>query len=140
MSVELTDKQQRVLEAIIRLARRGEPAAVVRIAREAKVANKAVAPIIRTLERRGLVTVERIGIQQRYRVGEMATAWLGVKSTWRDRRRRKERDSKGRQRRACMCCGKSFMSEGPHNRLCNACRQMGDDGSPYTVVGVEPWA
>ena len=139
MKKPLTEKQQRVLEAIIRLARRGEPAALVRIAREAKVANMAVAPLIRTLEQRGLVTVERIGIQQRYRVGEAATAWLAVKSGgWKQRRAAHEK--KRKQRRACLCCGKSFLSEGPHNRLCNACRQKGDDGSPYSVVGIEPWA
>lgn len=25
--------------------------------------------------------------------------------------------------RACLCCGATFKSEGPHNRLCNACRR-----------------
>ena len=25
--------------------------------------------------------------------------------------------------RACLCCGKSFKSEGPHNRLCDSCRR-----------------
>lgn len=24
--------------------------------------------------------------------------------------------------RACMCCQAKFMSDGPHNRLCNRCR------------------
>lgn len=24
--------------------------------------------------------------------------------------------------RACLCCGTSFASEGPHNRLCDPCR------------------
>lgn len=24
--------------------------------------------------------------------------------------------------RACLCCGKSFASQGPHNRLCSTCR------------------
>lgn len=32
--------------------------------------------------------------------------------------------------RACMCCGKSFESEGPHNRLCGPCRRRGNDGLP----------
>ena len=138
MRAELTDKQRRVLAAIRRLAARGEPAALVRIAREAKVTNMAVPPLIHTLEQRGLVTVERIGIQQRYRVGEDATAWLEVRSGgW--KQRRAPREKKRKQRRACMCCGKSFLSEGPHNRLCGPCRQKGDDGSPYSVVGIEPW-
>ncbi len=28
--------------------------------------------------------------------------------------------------RNCLCCGKAFMSEGPHHRLCNACRRKDD--------------
>ncbi|MEQ9518479.1 MAG: hypothetical protein RLN89_03460 [Parvibaculum sp.] len=31
-----------------------------------------------------------------------------------------------RQRRACMCCGQSFKSEGIHNRLCKTCTVKGD--------------
>lgn len=27
-----------------------------------------------------------------------------------------------KQQRACMCCGATFMSDGPHNRLCGRCR------------------
>lgn len=30
-----------------------------------------------------------------------------------------------RKKRPCMCCGKVFLSEGPHNRLCDECRQIG---------------
>lgn len=26
-------------------------------------------------------------------------------------------------KRNCMCCQRSFASEGPHNRLCTTCRQ-----------------
>ena len=26
--------------------------------------------------------------------------------------------------RVCMCCSKSFISEGPHNRLCGRCRNL----------------
>lgn len=28
-------------------------------------------------------------------------------------------------RRACMCCGKAFDSEGIHNRMCDYCRRVG---------------
>lgn len=31
--------------------------------------------------------------------------------------------------RKCLCCGRDFMSEGAHNRLCLTCRQK--DVSPY---------
>ena len=27
-----------------------------------------------------------------------------------------------RRERNCMCCGNTFMSDGPHNRLCGRCR------------------
>jgi hypothetical protein len=30
---------------------------------------------------------------------------------------------KARGKRACMCCGTTFMSEGAHNRLCDVCRK-----------------
>lgn len=36
-----------------------------------------------------------------------------------------ERQRKLRQR-PCLCCGQTFASEGPHNRLCDPCR---DDAS-----------
>lgn len=26
-------------------------------------------------------------------------------------------------RRACLCCGEAFTSEGPHNRMCVRCRR-----------------
>jgi len=36
---------------------------------------------------------------------------------------------KGRTERACLCCGKPFLSEGAHNRLCDVCRKGG--GGPF---------
>ncbi len=35
-----------------------------------------------------------------------------------------------RRRRACLCCGHEFASEGIHNRMCDPCRQrdMAPDG------------
>lgn len=41
---------------------------------------------------------------------------------------------KGSSERACMCCGKSFLSEGPHNRLCGACGRR--SSSPYDTPAV----
>lgn len=32
-------------------------------------------------------------------------------------------------KRPCMCCGKTFNSAGPHNRLCGSCRTQ--QFSPY---------
>lgn len=39
------------------------------------------------------------------------------------------RRRKGSTERACMCCGKPFLSEGAHNRLCGSCRNR--SSSPY---------
>lgn len=33
-----------------------------------------------------------------------------------------ERKQASARRRPCLCCRKTFLSEGPHNRLCNICR------------------
>ena len=40
-----------------------------------------------------------------------------------------------RKRRPCLACRQPFMSEGPHNRLCTACRRcdMGPLDTPYAV-------
>jgi hypothetical protein len=36
-----------------------------------------------------------------------------------------------RKQRPCMCCGRPFMSQGIHNRLCDSCRHIRDDlGDP----------
>lgn len=39
-----------------------------------------------------------------------------------------------RKTRACMCCGVSFTSEGPHNRLCNPCRGQGTSLAPEAAI------
>ena len=42
--------------------------------------------------------------------------------------------SKGPRKRPCLCCGREFTSEGPHNRMCTSCRGrslwLGDDVRP----------
>ena len=37
---------------------------------------------------------------------------------------------RNRRRRACLCCGREFLSEGLHNRMCDPCRHrdMAPDG------------
>lgn len=36
--------------------------------------------------------------------------------------------------RPCLCCGIDFLSEGPHNRLCKACRHGASDLlDPFSV-------
>jgi len=41
---------------------------------------------------------------------------------------------KGTTQRPCMCCGKPFLSEGAHNRLCQGCRRLGS--SPYDTPAI----
>lgn len=43
----------------------------------------------------------------------------------------KPRRHAAQQQRACLCCGKAFLSEGAHNRLCDACRRL--SGNPFDV-------
>lgn len=33
--------------------------------------------------------------------------------------------------RPCLCCGRPFASEGPHNRLCGRCRYQSDPGDQW---------
>lgn len=33
----------------------------------------------------------------------------------------------GMKTRPCLCCGTAFVSEGPHNRMCDTCRTLNDD-------------
>lgn len=47
----------------------------------------------------------------------------------REKLERKARSTK----RACMCCRTVFLSEGPHNRLCNRCRHLGANAEDRAV-------
>jgi hypothetical protein len=38
-----------------------------------------------------------------------------------------------RKSRACLCCGKQFVSEGAHNRLCFRCRASNRAMSRYDI-------
>ncbi|MBN2631588.1 MAG: hypothetical protein JXR75_13740 [Rhodobacteraceae bacterium] len=49
----------------------------------------------------------------------------------------RQRDADARSKRgarACMCCGQSFDSDGPHNRLCGTCRVMAHDTQAYSFI------
>lgn len=39
------------------------------------------------------------------------------------------RKNQVKTQRACLCCGATFQSEGPHNRLCERCRRQ--SASPF---------
>lgn len=75
----------------------------------------------------GDVRLERQGSAVRYRVGRHVSAWVygGGKGGRKPKGRRKTQD------RACLCCGRTFRSQGPHNRLCERCRP--GDGLPQTI-------
>ena len=38
-----------------------------------------------------------------------------------------------RRLRTCLCCRDSFLSDGPHNRMCTRCRGASDAGAPYAI-------
>lgn len=43
----------------------------------------------------------------------------------------------GKTQRNCLCCRKAFMSEGPHNRMCDTCRRLGTEiQSPYGLAPI----
>ena len=42
--------------------------------------------------------------------------------------------AKKRIKRACMCCGSGFDSEGIHNRLCLTCRHRSAEAAPHGVA------
>jgi hypothetical protein len=57
---------------------------------------------------------------------------LGLTNRFTNRRRRENVATytapasdarKSRQRRPCLCCGRTFYSEGPHHRMCINCRR-----------------
>lgn len=36
--------------------------------------------------------------------------------------------------RKCLCCGTAFMSQGPHNRICQPCRYASRDTQPLELT------
>ncbi|MDJ0631081.1 MAG: hypothetical protein QNJ44_22680 [Rhodobacter sp.] len=44
---------------------------------------------------------------------------------------RKAERARRPKNRACLTCGETFLSEGPHNRMCKSCRAKGDDLVPH---------
>ena len=59
-----------------------------------------------------------------FKTREGAEAWL-------DANRDQVLAGKQMRSRDCLCCGKRFMSEGNHNRMCGPCRHRGSaEGSP----------
>lgn len=51
---------------------------------------------------------------------------------------RRQGKNANRTPRKCMCCRNTFMSDGPHNRLCKNCRNdsrsMGPMDEPFRCV------
>ena len=53
------------------------------------------------------------------RVGPLHGSPLAAEHAWERRERRRARQS-----RPCLRCGARFMSDGPHNRMCDRCRTV----------------
>lgn len=58
-----------------------------------------------------------------YRGAERVTRIFSCEYTAAGAATRLERQSRQRDR-ACLCCGETFRSDGPHNRLCTTCRRL----------------
>lgn len=54
--------------------------------------------------------------------GQPIRATLGQQEQAQSRADRLNREARSRERR-CMCCAATFLSEGPHNRMCDRCRR-----------------
>lgn len=39
-----------------------------------------------------------------------------------------------RKERPCMTCQRTFVSDGPHNRMCSHCRNLGDDTLAHSFI------
>ena len=48
----------------------------------------------------------------------------GMNSGGLSRKHLAEKDAARLKRKACLRCDREFLSEGPHNRLCQACREF----------------
>lgn len=62
--------------------------------------------------------------------GNTVNNWMrgyGLEPGWQRGGYRERRASFGRKKRRCLRCGGMFPSEGPHNRLCEACRRANRD-------------
>ena len=45
-----------------------------------------------------------------------------------------------RKKRKCLRCGKEFLSEGPHNRLCSSCKKINESiGYLPAKVASDKW-
>lgn len=65
---------------------------------------------------------------------------LGVTQERCDRLNDKAMKRSRERRRACLRCGTPFLSEGPHNRMCKACRKKADPlGTDQNVSDAVGW-
>jgi hypothetical protein len=63
--------------------------------------------------------------------GKQVSAWLPVAQA--EERASKLAKQHGFRTRKCMCCSSTFMSEGPHHRMCNTCRNKGSSAEVVPV-------
>jgi len=94
------------------------------------------------LVKRPFVTVDRgffyvrglpdaIASPGRFDTRRAAEVWLAGKADLLASIREAEAEARKGKQRPCMCCQALFLSDGPHNRLCDPCRKRGSaEGSP----------
>lgn len=107
-----------------------------------KDAGGAVRAALVWLESEGRITADpRNRVSVRYRVNASGR-WTGYsgKAAAKNPRRRGEYASPANEMpsqaasRACLCCGRGFMSEGIHNRLCESCKRGASNASPLATA------
>lgn len=77
---------------------------------------------------RGEAFARRDG-QMRVRVFAPNGRTIGDSGTWYEAAGladRHEKNARSRER-PCICCGETFRSEGPHNRMCYRCRSSAEE-------------
>ena len=89
------------------------------------------------------LTVERIAHGYAVFKGETRLTKLYTrKPAAREAQERLERErarKKPRRHRPCLTCGQTFLSDGPHNRMCPTCRgRAGSLGPQWTEPSNEP--
>lgn len=77
----------------------------------------------------GFVVTGLPGASPVFRSRAKAEAWIAEQEA-------KLPKTRQRRERACMCCGRDFMSDGAHNRLCDGCRKA--DGGPVPMGIMRP--
>lgn len=145
MTTGLVGYQGAILERIEAAARTGAPAPTTAVlAGDVNCCPGTANGVLRTLARRGLITIEsrRGAVKGRRDERRFLVPRLAAATDWAPVAQRRPGpggllSSRATTTRPCMCCTELFASEGIHNRLCQRCRTGSrGDGLSRGVVRV----